>query len=459
MDLGSVPPLEVEQWRDLGFTHIWLMGVWTSGSRARAHALASPDLRQALPLLDENALGASPYAISSYSVPQALGGESGLASLRGMLHERGLKLLLDFVPNHTGLDHPWIATKPELFVQSSPENPGCFLRQTCSGIRWLAHGRDPYFAPWTDTAQLDYRQPATQQAMARELESIARRCDGVRCDMSMLALNKVFAQTWGHLPPLGDSAEPVAEFWDSVIPAIQRKFPEFLFLAEAYWGLEPTLQDLGFDFTYDKTLYDNLVGDDGAAAISHLKSQGITRLGKGARFLENHDEPRIASRLTIERHFAAALLTFSVPGMRFLHEGQLEGAQIRIPVQYLQRPVEKRNEDIWKFYRQLLQVLRDGPIGRGEFSWLSPATSEDAPVFIAKWQAEPSMFQIVAVNYSAEPRTVRPDFSHPLPSGWKYREIMSHPKAAVAAWRQLDSKTMQMRLKPYAARVVEFRRA
>ena len=311
--------------------------LWPAGASG---ALASPDLRQALPLADESAVGASPYAISSYSVPQALGGEWGWPACAECSTNAASSFCWILCPI-TPLDHPWISTQPELFVQSSAEHPECFRRQTCSGTRWLAHGRDPYFAPWTDTAQLDYRHPATQQAMARELESIARRCDGVRCDMSMLALNKVFAQTWRHLPPLTEPAEPAAEFWASVIPAIKRKFPNFIFLAEAYWGLEPTLQDLGFDFTYDKTLYDHLMGNDGAAAISHLRSQSITRIGKGARFLENHDEPRIASRLTTEQHCAAALLTFSLPGMRFLHEGQLDGARIRIPIQYLQRPVEK----------------------------------------------------------------------------------------------------------------------
>ena len=117
----------------------------------------------------------------------------------------------------------------------------------------------------------------------------------------------------------------------------------------------------------------------------------------------------------------------------------------------------KRNEEIWKFYSHLLQLLRDGPIGRGEFAWLSPAPSQDAPVFIAKWQAEPSMFQVVVVNYSDEPRTVCPDFSDPPPNGWQCREIMSHPKTAVAAWRQVETNIMSMQLEPYAARVVEFR--
>jgi glycosidase len=198
--LAEVPDSEFARWQNLGLTHIWLMGVWTTGPRARAEALKHPELRkaydQALPAWCEADVAGSPYAIGDYQVPPALGGEAGLAQFRRKLHEHGLRLLLDFVPNHVGLDHAWVREKPELFVQSAAEAPGTFAQQSGGRLRWLAHGKDPFFAPWTDTVQLDYRRAVTRAAMVQLLASIAEWCDGVRCDMAMLVLNEVFAGTW-----------------------------------------------------------------------------------------------------------------------------------------------------------------------------------------------------------------------------------------------------------------------
>ncbi|HEY5915718.1 MAG TPA: alpha-amylase family glycosyl hydrolase, partial [Verrucomicrobiae bacterium] len=120
--LDNVPGSEIRAWQELGFTHIWLMGVWPTGPLARAKAMADQQRRQyseALPdWKTEDVLG-SPYAIADYRVAAGLGGEAGLAHFRKNLHEHGLKLILDFVPNHLGLDHLWVRERPGLFVQSA----------------------------------------------------------------------------------------------------------------------------------------------------------------------------------------------------------------------------------------------------------------------------------------------------------------------------------------------------
>ena len=85
--------------------------------------------------------------------------------------------------------------------------------------------------------------------MARELERIATMCDGVRCDMAMLILPDVFERTWGRRP------EP---FWPRTIERVRKAAPSFLFMAEVYWDLEWELQQQGFNYTYDKRLYDRL---------------------------------------------------------------------------------------------------------------------------------------------------------------------------------------------------------
>src|SRR5262249_18425553 len=156
--------------------------------------------------------------------PEGLGGNSGLQAFRQKLRAKGLRLLLDFVPNHLGLDHPWVRQRPELFVQSPQPRPETFPQETSAGTRWLAHGKDPYFPGWTDTVHLDHRRPATPTAMTELLSSVADRCDGVRCDMAMLALNDIFAKTWQNVPVL-DSPAPRGEFWSSAISTIKQSRP------------------------------------------------------------------------------------------------------------------------------------------------------------------------------------------------------------------------------------------
>jgi len=197
--LANVPAEEVTRWRELGFTHIWLMGVWTTGPRGRAHSLNDPALRatyaKILPDFKDDDILGSPYAVAAYQISEPLGGEVGLKTFRELLRKNGLKLVLDFVCNHVGLDHPWVTERPELFVQSHEDSPGTFPQEAPGEILWLGHGKDPFFPAWIDTAQLDYRRADTQQAMIEVLRSIADRCDGVRCDMAMLVLREIFAKT------------------------------------------------------------------------------------------------------------------------------------------------------------------------------------------------------------------------------------------------------------------------
>jgi hypothetical protein len=231
--LASVPDSEFAHWQRLGFTHIWLMGVWATGERARQQAVDEPNLRAAydwmIPGWQSNDVGGSPYSIADYSVPVALGGDEGLKQFRARLHKLGMKLVLDFVPNHLGFDHPWLATKPELFVQSATQVEGTFAVKTAGGVKWIANAKDPYFPPWSDVAQLDYRRAATRDTMKQLLLSVAARCDGVRCDMAMLLLNDVIARTWSHLPTTEDA--PAGEFWTDAIPAVRRAHPGFLFMS------------------------------------------------------------------------------------------------------------------------------------------------------------------------------------------------------------------------------------
>ena len=403
--LGSVADAELERWRKLGFTHVWLMGVWPTGRHSRAAALSSEGLLrefgEALPDWKEEDVVGSPFAVADYTVAGELGGELELKKFRKKLHAHGLRLLLDFVPNHLGIDHPWVVERPELFVQVPDRAPETFLAETKSGSRWLAHGKDPNFHPWIDTAQLDFRRADTRAAMIELLQAIALRCDGVRCDMAMLLLNEVFARTWEKFPC--PSAVSEREFWADAIQVVKKSQPDFLFLGEVYWDLEARLQSLGFDYTYDKRLYDYLVYRNHTEVQRHLLSVTPGFVEAGAHFLENHDEPRVASILSLPEHRAAALLTLGLPGLRLLHDGQLDGARIKTPIQLSRRPLETPQPEIENFYQRLLASLKSSAVGRGKGEVLRPAPAwPDNPTaenfVVVQWQAQPDCFDLVVVN-------------------------------------------------------------
>jgi len=352
--LATVPDAEFLRWKKFGFTHLWLMGIWTTGPKSRNAACERSDLRalaaEAFETSDDTWLGSSPYAIADYAVASSLGGLKGLRHFRKKLGEYGIGLLLDFVPNHVGPDHSWVESKPELFVQSAMEKPETFPVKTSNGTVWLARGRDPYFPAWDDTVQLDYRNQSPRNAMIEVLKSVANECDGVRCDMAMLVLNDVFDRTWHDFPPTAPIAR--SEFWPEAIAAVRKTRPTFQFIAEAYWNLEPRLQSLGFDFIYDKAFYDELVRRDSDALREHIKATDHSF--NPVRFLENHDEPRIASLLSLEEHKAAAILLMNQPGMRLLHDGQLIGRKQRTPVQFERYWPEPPDPEITDFYQSLL---------------------------------------------------------------------------------------------------------
>jgi len=420
------PEEELDLWQARGVTDVWLMGLWPTGPRARQIAREHPDLRlvydTVLPGWRPDDVAGSPYAIAAYEVPERFGGRDALLRLRERLHQRGIRLILDFVPNHLGLDHPWVREHPEWFVGSPGPRPGTFeaaVGPDRSGLggggrgparRWLAHGRDPYFPPWTDTVQWDHRSAAARRALVNTLCEVAGLCDGVRCDMAMLVLRSVFARTWEGWPAPADPVD--GEFWAEAIEAVRSKRPDFLFVAEAYWGLEGCLRELGFDFTYDKGLYDVLVRGEGPGIQRYLLEQSPDALAAGVHFLENHDEPRAARVFPPDRHRAAAWTVMALPGMRFLHDGQCEGARLRLPVQLSRRPPEQPDPAIVQIYEEIFRIQKRAGIGRGGARLLTPlAAWEGNPsglnFVLIVWQQAADRFTLVAINHAPHPGQCR----------------------------------------------------
>jgi hypothetical protein len=393
--LASIPPEIYDGLAAWGFDAVWLMGVWERSPAARDLARRPQTLeeyRQVLPDLTIEDVVGSAYAIHRYVVDDYLGGPEALAQCRAALARRGLRLILDYVPNHIAVDHPWLTTHPEALLHSDAKalaaDPVTFFQGPRGDV--VAHGRDPYFPAWNDTAQINaFAAPARDLARST-LEELADQCDGVRCDMAMLLLNRVFAVTWGALA----GPAPATEFWTEIIPAIKAAHPDFLFLAEAYWGTEEELQALGFDYTYDKGFYDRL-REGNMEAVRQALRQPPAVQAHLVHFIENHDEARAVVAFGAQRSLAAAAISLFIPGACLLHEGQLAGWRVKVPVQLGRRLEEATDLLIEPFYRALLGEACQAIYREGLFTLLTGG-SEDVLVFA--WTLEHD-WRLVVINY------------------------------------------------------------
>jgi hypothetical protein len=363
VDLGSVPAAEWDAIAAPGFDAVWLMGVWERSPAGIAIANQNQnllaDFRAALPDYRTSDNVGSPYCVRRYVVDPHLGGREGLAVARRELARRGVRLILDFVPNHVAPDHPWAYDHPEYFIQGSPEDARNDLASYIQVHGTVfARGKDPYFPAWPDVLQLNPFQPELRRAVINTLSDIASQCDGIRCDMAMLPLNSVFERTWssraGH--------KPATEYWVDVISAIKQASSNFIFIAEAYWDLEWELQQKGFDFCYDKRLYDRLEHENAESVRLHLCADSAYQ-DKLLRFIENHDEPRAAASFSPAKERAAAVATSTLSGARMFPEGQFEGRRVRLPVFLGRRPEELPDPELKRFYQKLLAAI-DSPVFR-----------------------------------------------------------------------------------------------
>jgi glycosidase len=430
--LADVPGDAWDEVTPAGVDAVWLMGVWDRSPAGRELALANEGLQAsfqaALPDVRPDDVIGSPYCVRRYVASDAFGGPEALGAARTVLAERGIRLVLDYVPNHVAPDHPWVMSHPELFITGAEPDlqadPAAWVR---ADGHVLAHGRDPYFPPWPDVVQLNAFSPALRAETIATLADIAGQCDGIRCDMAMLMANQVFARTWGGRP----GPEPGEEFWPAVIAGLRDRHPQAVLIAEAYWDMEWTLQQQGFDFCYDKRLYDRIVSGDAAGVRAHLTAS-LDYQSRLVRFLENHDEPRIASRLPGSAERAAAIAIATLPGATLWHEGQFEGRQVHPPVFLSRRPAEALDPTgMADWYRQLLTVIAGHQVRAGAWRLLEvtgwPDNDSSHNLLAWSWTADGGQQHLIVINFSAQPAQGRVRLGWPglADRGWRLTDLLT----------------------------------
>ncbi|MGI6680478.1 MAG: alpha-amylase family glycosyl hydrolase [Bdellovibrionota bacterium] len=376
--LLEIPMSYFENLKDLGIEYIWLMGLWEPLLQTYIDKYCKTDgllkeYKSALFDVESKDIIGSPYAISNYVLNKSLGDREDLKILKQKLNDIGLKLIVDFVPNHFGASTPLLKTHEEVFLQCRKEDFDrdgiTFFEPDNNKGKYFAHGKDPNYVAWQDTVQVNYFNDNARKFMKDILKGLCLVADGVRCDMAMLAVNKVFKKTWGEVLKAQNIKTLSGEFWQEAIAEVKKESPSFIFIAEVYWDMEWEMQQLGFDYTYDKRLLDRITHSNANDIRDHLKAQ-ISYQKKLVRFIENHDEKRSIASLGKEKAKMGAIIISTILGMRFYYDGQFEGAPIRLPVQLRREPIFNEDADIKSFYLKLLKIVNNDVFKKGTWRLL-----------------------------------------------------------------------------------------
>ncbi|HTP60050.1 MAG TPA: alpha-amylase family glycosyl hydrolase, partial [Spirochaetia bacterium] len=368
--LDQVPDEELDRLASAGFTALWLIGVWERSG-------ASREIKRRMGNTEAEA---SAYSLDDYRIAGELGGEDALNGLRERAWRRGIRLASDMVPNHTGVDSAWMRDHPDRFLTwphpwppfpsysfngpdvSRTPGIGVYLEdhywdRTDAAVvfkrvnfstgesRLIYHGNDGTHMPWNDTAQLNFLNPETREAVIQTILHVARMFPIIRFDAAMTLAKKHYQRLWfpepghgGDIPSRAgnglsrhdfDRAMP-QEFWREVVDRIAREAPETLLLAEAFWMLEGFfVRTLGMHRVYNSAFMHMLMKEDNAGyrrTIRNTLEFDPQVLKRFVNFMSNPDEQTAIEQFGDgDKYLGVCTLMATLPGLPMFAHGQVEG--------------------------------------------------------------------------------------------------------------------------------------
>ena len=387
--LDEIPDEELATLARRGLNSLWLIGVW---ERSRAS--------KTIKLLCGNSDAvASAYSLYDYRIADDLGGERAYINLRDRAYHHGIRLASDMVPNHMGIDSPWVVEHPDWFIaRPQPPYPAYsfegpdlssdgrveikiedhYFTQTDAAVvfrrrdkssgetRYIYHGNDGTSFPWNDTAQLDYLNPAVREQVIQTILHVARLFPVIRFDAAMTLAKRHFHRLWfpgpgssGAIPSRAEysmSDEEFnrimpQEFWREVVDRVAAEVPGTLLLAEAFWLMEGYfVRTLGMHRVYNSAFMNMMRDEENAKYRSVIKNTlefDPDIMKRYVNFMSNPDERTAIDQFgTGDKCFGVAVLMSTLPGLPMFGHGQVEGFTEKYGMEY-QRPRYDETPNHW----------------------------------------------------------------------------------------------------------------
>ena len=395
-ELVDIPLEEFDFLKQNGVDIIWMMGVWQLGQygldfdRKQNYSKYLPDWTI------DDVIG-SPYAVYEYTLNPSLGKNEDLIWLKEQINKRGMKLMLDFVPNHSAVDAPQTKDKKEMYIRA-PKGVEDEERYTKEG---LAYGANENHFTWKDVLQWNYWNKDTIEFMKNNIIKILSYADAIRCDVAYQEINDVFGATWPDELKYYNYTKPENEFWTYAINEAKKINPNVIFLAEAYKDeYNEILINLGFDYAYNRNILKKLMVSANEFK-SYIKAKQGSFWQDKANFVENHDELRVVYNMNgnYKKAKAAGTIGGTIGGMIFMNHGQWVGRKNMLDVHLRRAEEEEDNEEIKKYYEKLNQIIQDKSFRSDNFYYVDILNGERKDDFIAYIREEESHY-LVVVNFS-----------------------------------------------------------
>ena len=396
--LREIPLQEFDELASNGVNIVWMMGVWQLGKNGLEYDRNNSNYNDILPDFTIDDVIGSPFAVTKYECNSEIGTDEDLIWLRREINIRGMKLMLDFVPNHSATDCDQADTDPKMYITTPIDK----IDESRYNAKGFAYGSDINHQPWKDVIQYNYWEPKTIEVMKNNLKKVLTLSDAVRCDVAYLVLNEVFGKTWDKELKYFHYSQPEKEFWAYAIEEAKKINPNALFLAESYFEeYDKKLIELGFDYVYNKPLLDNLIKTS-KEVKEYLKSKDSSFMQKACHFVENHDEQRIVNMTdgNYQKAKAAGTIASTVGGMIFMNHGQWKGKKNKLDVHLRRAYYETDNTEMKNHYYKLNIVLRQPAFRGNNFYYIDNITGEKKDDFIAYIREEENNHFLVVVNYS-----------------------------------------------------------